>query len=462
MLESGIQGPDDVIVTRGDTLHWVRGLGFSTHFSWNFGTFDCDQVEASMARYRENESITKTRNDQFPYRSGGFIPKREKMNRDKSSKPQGRDIRGAVDDDAKVGSRGSGSGSGSHYRYRPSPVQAFQSLVPMKTLILDLVRELLHAGKEGAAAGGGGGVAGGAAVEASIHTDSYTADTMNGSWSNREAFNFTTTPPPHRRMTSAVAEHLQQVLKDSPLLVTLLLELTTSVQQMRKDVSIALSVTSLKPFMEPYGSSNLHCERSSCSMELFEAYIECPKCGIICLQCASGCGEAFKGGCVEEERVSPETVPFLPQAVPRNLDLCTPSPNTKVASTFKIGSDVTESAFRPVSPLTAGGHAKIANLHPLRADMRAVKEPACALSALSSPPHYPCPCPCPSDVKEDQPTPAQVAHVRVLHVHYPGARMLLKTPLTALSKIVKDFAALIVQLHPEEEERIRMSPVAHP
>lgn len=195
-------------------------------------------------------------------------------------------------------------------------------------------------------------------------------------------------------------------------------------------------------------------------MELFEAYIECPKCGIICLQCASGCGEAFKGGCVEEERVSPETVPFLPQAAPRNRDQCTPSPNTKTASVSKIASDVTESAFRPVSPLTSGGHAKIANPHPLKADMRAVKEPACALPALLPPPHYPCPCP--SDVKEDQPAPAQVAHVRVLHVHYPGARMLLKTPLTALSKIVKDFAALIVQLHPEEEERIRMSPVAHP
>ena len=60
----GIQGQDDVIITRGDTLHWVRALGFSTHFSWNFAVYDSDQIEVAMARTRENERITKIRNDQ--------------------------------------------------------------------------------------------------------------------------------------------------------------------------------------------------------------------------------------------------------------------------------------------------------------------------------------------------------------------------------------------------------------
>jgi hypothetical protein len=426
-----------------------------------------------MARYRENEMITKTRNDQFLFRNGGFISKREKIKRDKSSKSPARDKRGAVDDDAKAGGRGS------HYRYQPSPVQAFQSLVPMKTLILDLVRELLHAGTggaEAAAAGGGGG----RAVEAPICTASdgdtppcavsHIADVIKGSWTDREVFNFTTPPPPHRHMTSAVAGHLQQVLLNSPLLVLLLLELTSSIQQMRKDVSVALSVTSLKPYMEAYGSCNLHCERSSCSMELFEAYIDCPKCGIICLQCASGCGDARKGGCVEEERVSPETVPFLPQAATRDQRTASPDTNASTdVSALKIASTVAEAEYRPVSPLgpvtlaSAGHtHAAIAVPHPLKAEVRAVHKPECVKSAPSPPPPCPTPCLCPSGAKEDQPLTARVAHARVLHVHYPGARLLLKTPLTALSKIVKDFAALIVQLHPEERERIFTSPVTHP
>lgn len=423
-----------------------------------------------MARYRENDSITKTRNDQFLRRSGGLIQKREKINRDKSSKSPGRDKRGVAGDDAKAG--GIGMGKGTHYRYQPSPVIAFRSLVPMKTLILDLVRELLHAGK-----GGGGG--GDGAVEASINTASdpvhsaisNIADTMKGSWSGSEVVNFTTPPPPHRHMTTAVADHLQQVLQDRPLLVVLFLELTSSVQQMRKDMSIALSVTSLKPFKESYSSSNLHCYRDSCSMELFEAYVDCPKCGVICLQCASGCGDAHKGGCVEEERVSPETVPFLPQALSRGQ--CTASPDTvTTASDSKMASSLVETEFRPVTPVAAAGHAhaEIAIPHPLRAEVMAVQDSACMDAASSplapSPPPPPStppfPCPCPSEAKECHPIPTPVAHVRVLHVHYPGARLRLRTPLTALSKTVKDFAALIIQLHPEEEERIRSLRVTSP
>jgi hypothetical protein len=442
----------------------VRGLGFSTHFSWNFGTFDFDQVEASMARYRENEEITKARNDQYLCRNGGLISKRE---RDKSSKSPCREKRGVEDDDAKA------RGRGSQYRYLPSPVQAFQSLVPMKTLILDLVRELLQVGAGGAEAGGGGG--GGRAVEAPICSDrdtapsavSHIADVIKGSWTDREVFNITTPPPAHRHMTSAVAGHLQQVLQDSPLLVLLLLELASSVQQMRKDMSVALSVTSLKPYMEPYGSSKLHCERSSCSMELFEAYIDCPKCGIICLQCASGCGDAHKGGCVEGERLSPETVPFLPQAAAR--DQSTASPGTATSTdiaALKIASSGAEIEFRfftPLTPVTSAehAHAGVAIPHPLKAEVRAIQEPECVKIAPSPPP-FPTPYPCTSGVKEGQSVTATVVHARVLHVHYPGARLLLKTPLTTLSKIVKDFAALVVRLYPEERERICSSPAMHP
>lgn len=416
-----------------------------------------------MARYRENDSITKTRNDQFLRRSGGLIQKTEKVNRDKSSKSPGRDKRGVAGDYVKAGG---GIGKGAHYRYQPSPVIAFRSLVPMKTLILDLVRELLNAGKGEGRGGGGGG-----AVEASIYTArdpvlgaiSNIADTIKGSWTGSEMFDFTAPPSSHRNMTSAMTDHLQQVLQDRPLLVVLFLELASSVQQLRVDVSVALSVTSLRPFKESYASSNLHCERGSCSMELFEAYVDCPKCGVICLQCASGCGDAHKGGCVEEERVSPETVPFLPQALYR--DQCTASPDTvTTASESKMAPSLAETEFRPVTPASAAGHAhaEIAIPHPMRAEVTAVQDSACPDTASSPLATSPPPFPCLDEAKECHPISAPVAHVRVLHVHYPGARLLLKTPLTALSKTVKDFAALIIQLHPEEEERIRTLRVTSP
>ena len=47
IVQSGLQHAGDLITLRGDTLHWVRALGFSTHFSWNYGIFEDSQVFAA-------------------------------------------------------------------------------------------------------------------------------------------------------------------------------------------------------------------------------------------------------------------------------------------------------------------------------------------------------------------------------------------------------------------------------
>ncbi|KAG5185763.1 hypothetical protein JKP88DRAFT_132123, partial [Tribonema minus] len=50
----GIQRAGDVVVLRGDTLHWVRSLGFSVSSSWNFGHLEARQLEAAFDRYDLN------------------------------------------------------------------------------------------------------------------------------------------------------------------------------------------------------------------------------------------------------------------------------------------------------------------------------------------------------------------------------------------------------------------------
>lgn len=54
----GIQRPGDVVILKGETLHWVRSLGCASHSSWNFGLLEQDQLEHAMERYTINESIT--------------------------------------------------------------------------------------------------------------------------------------------------------------------------------------------------------------------------------------------------------------------------------------------------------------------------------------------------------------------------------------------------------------------
>ena len=48
------QSAGDCVVLDGSTLHWVRALGFSLHFSWNFGVVSANQYLRALERYDEN------------------------------------------------------------------------------------------------------------------------------------------------------------------------------------------------------------------------------------------------------------------------------------------------------------------------------------------------------------------------------------------------------------------------
>ena len=51
------QREDDVVVLRGDTVHWVRSVGYSVNTSWNFGTLDAAQLATSFERCAINAAI---------------------------------------------------------------------------------------------------------------------------------------------------------------------------------------------------------------------------------------------------------------------------------------------------------------------------------------------------------------------------------------------------------------------
>lgn len=52
-----LQRAGDCITLQGATLHWVRALGFSLHFSWNFGYPGVDQLHQSLLRYHINTEV---------------------------------------------------------------------------------------------------------------------------------------------------------------------------------------------------------------------------------------------------------------------------------------------------------------------------------------------------------------------------------------------------------------------
>jgi hypothetical protein len=195
----GIQRAGDVVILRGDTLHWVRSLGFSVHYSWNIGNFDEDQIKVSMDRYHINNLFTAT---------------------------------GA----------------------------AYQSLVPMKTLLLDLSKELASYVAYRL-------VQSKSPFISSIHKPTTLLDNFSRAI----------------RFPYAV---LDAVISNKRLLIRFLAELADAVEDVKQRLIEVEVITGLRAELEDKHSSVTHCDRRSCRCEIFEAYILCSCCGYICLSCA--------------------------------------------------------------------------------------------------------------------------------------------------------------------------------
>ena len=206
----GFQRQGDLMLTKGGTLHWVRALGFSTHFSWNFGLLEKQQMEISLERYRMNDTFTQRRNDD---------QKRAYA---------------AVGEDHDARPRGG---------YADNGVKAFDNIVPMQSLLLDLVKELvdIHS-RRGDGTGDGTGVP----------TDDPVA----------------------------------RVLADQGFLSLLFDEIVRSCLHLYSEIYQTRLSSGLKPTNEDPQSMVVYCERSNCRREIFEVYVSCPSCGLLCLACA--------------------------------------------------------------------------------------------------------------------------------------------------------------------------------
>ena len=389
----------------------MRALGFSTHYSWNFGVFECEQVEVAMARYRENERITKTRNAVAAMETV-IRPKKDRTAKEKSIMQYGKECPLPLPTDAAV-----------KRRYTPSTAIAFQSLVPMKTLILDVVRELIAM----------------AATSAQVSVQSTIPRAINrrkmmSNNSGKDATSVTGSLG-HIRL---VRDHCFEVMNDSSLLLLFLKELNQSIEELQEDLRTATLTTGLKLGTEDAGARILHCERTSCKMELFEAFVDCSKCGYICLQCAGGGGDATKGGCLVETYKRPS----MHRTVHNTRRVHLPRTTESFASTC---DDVTvtdahrqrETQVRPSTIQTEGGENCRTN------------------GAVASCPQSPSSIAPIKDLGHVTPQCNAEQCIVASHEHFQGARLLLKTPLTSLSKVILDFAHLIMQVHPNEKESVR-------
>ena len=288
-----------------------------------------------MARYRQNEAITKNRNDRIV----NLNNMKEKKERNLRVKVTQFNENEKESTEKKCRLR----------KFVPSDVIAFQSLVPMQTLILDVVRELIRAAAAAAAAAphtispvvqsdsgvgssdcsvtGSSSSSFSASISSqppTISQDAYSPVIPNTGGNERQEMDMSDRQGEEVRVVqdkgcnvdvieadqlssasasaSSIHTHMLSVLQNICLLLTMLTELSVSIQELSSKLSIAQAATRMTAMQEAGGGeAAVHCGRKQCLMELFEAYVSCPKCGILCISCASGDGQVDKGGCVEPQ-----------------------------------------------------------------------------------------------------------------------------------------------------------------
>lgn len=468
-----------------------------------------------MARYRQNEAITKKRNDRI-LNLNNIKEKKERNLREKVTHYNGKEAGNIQEKDNEA--------TVNKCRLRkfvPSDVIAFQSLVPMQTLILDVVRELIRAAAaaptytvlpviQSDSEGGSGdcSVTGSPrAVTASsasissqppvINQDAYSPMISNAGRYERQEMDMSDRQGEEERVVqdkginadvieadqlssvsasaSSIHTHMLSVLQNSCLLLTMLTELSVSIQELSSKLSIAQAATRMTAIQEPGGGeAAVHCGRKQCLMELFEVYVSCPKCGIICISCASGDGQVNKGGCIE-----PQYNVSRKRSSPASSTSSSHSHSRSVSSKIE-----TECSGRMPHAGTSDMTKKKNDFDGRAGASERVEEEACeddgkmhegllfgndaapAPKSTPSTPFSPVSSTTPSIVSGPsssirQSSPATIAKgpewvTECSHVHSKGARLLLKSPLKALLALPRKFANVIVHLHPCQASHIQI------
>jgi hypothetical protein len=195
-------------------LHCVRALGFSTNFSWNFGRLEINQIKASFDRF-----LT------FFFH---VISKNYYLNRNVTIS-----------------------------RYDENDRLGVQNIVPLRTLVLDVTRELLG---------------------------NFVKSKVSSAKSNLTIS--------LKQKKSEATSWIDDITKNPKELKTLMLMLGNSVMSSVSSTVQMLSralISTGHPLVQENGTTlndiAVHCAKK-CKREIFEVYLSCPKCGYLCLLCS--------------------------------------------------------------------------------------------------------------------------------------------------------------------------------
>ena len=483
-----------------------------------------------MARYRENEIITRKRNDLI------INIATTKENKERNIRKKATGIHGNRNEADAEAVKPQESDSGASKKYKsmpykfvPSNVIAFQSLVPMKTLILDVVRELIrtaaprpHIFSHSSQSDDGGESALFSSADPSTTPPSSESPLTNQEQHSR-SFNATEHEEQEietgygkreykdsqielknefevdviksgrllsMQSSSAclIHNHMLTVLQDSCLLLLMLTELSISIQDLSGKLAIAQQTIGMgmTEAREPdSGDADVtHCGRNQCLMELFEAYVSCPKCGIICISCASGDGQENRGGCTEpghnflqKRNLSPSMVSAdykYRRVGPKKIIGCrrqNAQGETSEVATKKMFSECRARANVRGEKEADNDDKKIlddlmqrSTTAPMSASTsiisHAPSSPSTPSSQSSSFRDYSTTSTTTTSTTTTSSTtttftaPRYNEVAKISHPHFQGAKLLLKSSLKSLLVLPRDFANLIVHLHPCEASRV--------
>lgn len=497
-----------------------------------------------MARYRENETITKKRNDRI-INIATMEEKKEKNLKKKATAIHG--SRNEADAEAEAvkpqkSNNGGTKNKSMPYKFVPSNIIAFQNLVPMKTLILDVVRELIrtaavphphphpHTVSPSSQSEDGGESALFSSADPSItppssesplvneeqHSHCFNAiehegqeiETGYGIGEDKESqiklkYEFEADVIESGRLlsmpsssASLIRNHMLTVLQDSCLLLLMLTELSISIQDLCGKLATAQQATGMgmTEAREPDsgGIDVTHCGRNQCLMELFEAYVSCPKCGIVCISCASGDGQENRGGCTEPGHNFSHKRNLTPSSIssdskcrrvgPKRIVECrrqnTQDETSEVAAK-KMFSGCWARADEMVEKEADNDDEKILDDLLQRSTTASMSASSIIIPHASSSSSTPLSKSSPFRGHSSSSTTTTTTTTTTAttttstsatttttasclkgvakksHPHFKGAELLLKTSLQSLLVLPRDFANLIVHLHPCEASRVK-------
>lgn len=247
-FQHGLQKAGDMMLLKGQTVHWVRALGFSVNFSWNFGILDLEQLNVAIHRYEVNDSLN------------------------------------------------------------------IHNVVALKTLVLDTARELM------------------ASLKTQLVYSSARVKKCSGSVLHLPV---SCVQSLRKRAGAGLLDSIDKNddQQKEAILYRLCAFLLLSVRTMIHQLAEVVIFGNLQWETELPGGSVIHCEIPSCRREIFEAFLDCRKCGFVCLSCAlKGCMVTNTSAAVTGQNAGENQLTHAPHPTSTKL-VCKTDPDVLIEQT---------------------------------------------------------------------------------------------------------------------------------